>query len=87
MHMHIHLRMHMQVCIGGWKACPLLVLRAEADAKTRLQQVEPEQLTRKLLEEIKLRRPQPSVKGTIWNLIGALHKKFGPEVAQYRVES
>ena len=42
----------MQVCIGGWKACPLLVLRAEADAKTRLQQVEPEQLTVSTLEQL-----------------------------------
>ena len=38
-----------------------------------------------LLDEIKLRRPSATVKGTIWNLIGLLHEKYGLD--EFRVES
>ena len=38
-----------------------------------------------LLDEIKLRRPSASVKGTLWNLVGILHEKYGLD--DYRVES
>jgi hypothetical protein len=49
--------------------------------------LKPLDLTKKLLDEIKLRRPSASVKGTIWNLIGILHKKFGAELKEFLVES
>jgi hypothetical protein len=38
-----------------------------------------------LLDEIKLRRLSASVKGTIWNIIGLLHEKYGLD--DFRVES
>jgi hypothetical protein len=47
--------------------------------------VKPKELMIMLLDEIKLRKPSASVKGTIWNLVGLLHDKYGLD--DYRVES
>jgi hypothetical protein len=49
--------------------------------------VKPAELISRLLDEIKLRRPSASVKGTIWNLVGLLHKKFPQDLNEYLVES
>ena len=49
--------------------------------------IQPKELVNRLLDEIKLRRPSASVKGTIWNLIGVCHKKFGAELQEFRIES
>ena len=49
--------------------------------------VRPPELINRLLDEIKLRRPSASVKGTIWNLVGLLHKRFPKELKEYLVES
>lgn len=38
-----------------------------------------------LLDEIKLRKPSASVKGTIWTLVGLLHDKYGLD--DFRLES
>ncbi len=46
----------------------------------------PADLMTMLLDEIKLRRPTASVKGTIWHLVGLLHDKF-QAVDHFRVES
>jgi hypothetical protein len=47
--------------------------------------IKPRELMVMLLDEIKLRRPSASVKGTIWNMVGLLHEKYGLE--EFRVES
>ena len=49
--------------------------------------IEPAELVNRLLDEIKLRRPSASVKGTIWNLVGLCHKRFSLEVRDFLVES
>ena len=49
--------------------------------------MQPKELVMRLLDEIKLRRPSASVKGTIWHMIGVCHQKFGPELAEFSVES
>ena len=49
--------------------------------------MQPKELVLRLLDEIKLRRPSASVKGTIWHLIGVCHQKFGPELSEFSVES
>jgi hypothetical protein len=38
-----------------------------------------------MLDEIKHRRPSATVKGTIWNLVGVLHDKYG--LNEFLVES
>lgn len=45
------------------------------------------ELVSRLLDEIKLRRPSSSVKGTIWTLVGLCHKTFGEEVREFLLES
>ena len=47
----------------------------------------PSELVARLLDEIKLRRPRPSVKGALWALVGLCHKKFGEGVRNYLLES
>jgi hypothetical protein len=47
----------------------------------------PKDLMTRMLDEIKLRRPKASVKGTIWSMVGLLLKKFGDDVKQYSTES
>ena len=47
--------------------------------------IKPKELMIMLLDEIKLRKVSASVKGTIWNLVGLLHEKYGLD--DYRVES
>ena len=49
--------------------------------------LKPRELINRLLDEIKLRRPSASVKGTIWNLVGVLHKKFGTGLREFIIES
>jgi hypothetical protein len=49
--------------------------------------MKPEDLIQKLLDEIKLRRPSASVKGTIWHLVGLLHKQFGIDLRDNLTES
>ena len=49
--------------------------------------MKPSDLISRLLDEIKLRRPSASVKGTIWNLVGLLHKKFPQDLNEYLTES
>ena len=39
------------------------------------------------MSDIKLKRYSASVKGTIWNLIGIFHKKFGAKLKEFLVES
>ena len=41
--------------------------------------VKPRDMIVMLLDEIKLRKPSASVKGTIWTLVGLLHDKYGLE--------
>lgn len=41
----------------------------------------------RLLDEIKLRRPSASVKGTIWHMVGLLHSKYEQAVSEHLVES
>ena len=54
----------------------LKILRSYPNAElTKI--FEPTQLLTRLLDEIKLRRPSASVKGTIWHLVGLCHVKFG----------
>ena len=47
----------------------------------------PRELINRLLDEIKLKRPAASVKGTIWNAVGILHKKFGADLQEFLTES
>lgn len=47
--------------------------------------IKPKDMMIMLLDEIKLRRPSASVKGTIWTLVGLLHDKYGLD--EFRVES
>lgn len=47
--------------------------------------VKPRDMIVMLLDEIKLRKPSASVKGTIWTLVGLLHDKYGLE--EFWVES
>ena len=47
----------------------------------------PDTLITTLLDEIKLRRPSASVKGTIWHLVGILHAKYEASVSEHLVES
>lgn len=49
--------------------------------------VKPVELIKRLLDEIKLRRPSATVKGAIWHLVGLLHKQFGPELRDDLEES
>jgi len=49
------------------------------------EMIKPAVMMPMLLDEIKLRRPSATVKGTIWNLIGLLHEKYGLD--EFRVES
>ena len=49
--------------------------------------LKPKDLVIRLLDEIKLRRPSASVKGTIWNLIGKCHSKFRQECSEFLIES
>ena len=39
--------------------------------------IKPRETMIMLLDEIKLRKPTASVKGTIWTLVGLLHEKYG----------
>jgi hypothetical protein len=45
----------------------------------------PKDLLLNLLDEIKLRRPSATVKGTIWHLVGVLHDKY--DLNEYLTES
>lgn len=38
--------------------------------------IKPKELMIMLLDEIKLRKPSATVKGTIWHLIGVLHENY-----------
>jgi len=55
----------------------LLRIIEEYPTSTTQEVLDPENLIKKLLDEIKERRPSASVKGSIWNVVGMLHKKFG----------
>jgi hypothetical protein len=47
--------------------------------------IKPTVLISMMLDEIKLKRPSASVKGTIWTMVGVLHEKYVLE--EFRVES
>ena len=47
--------------------------------------IKPKDMMIMLLDEIKLRKPSASVKGTIWTLVGLLHEKYGLD--DFRLES
>lgn len=49
--------------------------------------INPQDLMIKLLDEIKLRKPSSSVKGTIWHLVGLCHEKFEKETRDFLEES
>ena len=48
--------------------------------------IKPGKLTNTLLDEIKVKRPSASVKGAIWELIGAMLKKYSGDLSEYRFE-
>jgi hypothetical protein len=49
--------------------------------------IQPKEVITRLLDEIKFKKPSASVKGTIWNMVGALHNKFQQELREFLVES
>lgn len=49
--------------------------------------LKPSELIQRLLNEIRVRRPSPSVKGTIWAAVGHLHSKYSQQCKQWLVES
>ena len=49
--------------------------------------IEPGELLPLLLDEIKLKRPSASVKGTIWTMVGQLHSKYAEETDEFAEES
>lgn len=57
------------------------------DAEELLPIIKPVKLLDTLLDEIKLRKPSASVKGTIWSLVGLLHQKYDNLVHNRLVES
>ena len=56
------------------------------DAKEVETIIKPAKLTNTLLDEIKVKRPSASVKGSIWELIGSMLKKYKVQLEDYRFE-
>ena len=49
--------------------------------------VEPRRLIAIMLDEIKLQRPGATLKSTIWELVGWLHKLYPDETQEFRLET
>ncbi len=56
------------------------------DSKELEATIKPAKLTNTLLDEIKVKRPSASVKGAIWELIGAMLKKYSRQLEDFRFE-
>ena len=66
---------------------PLIQIMSLYDPNRIRDVVEPKRLMNIMLDEIKLKRPGATLKSTIWEIVGWIHKLYPEDSQEFRLET